>query len=110
MTKRFLRVVVVCFLFATLSAFQPGGSSNHLADPFATGWMLADTNGDGIVDFVAGKIVVPDHPTAAQNAAAADLAARIGFGTTGFTPPVVIGTADDRRDGPRIYIGRPAPL
>ena len=72
--------------------------------------MLADTSGDGIVDFVAGKIVVPDHPTAAQNAAAADVAARIGFGTTGFTPPVVISTADDRRDGPRIYIGRPAPL
>ena len=72
--------------------------------------MLADTNGDGIVDFVPGKIVVPDHPTASQNAAAADIAARIGFATTGFTPPIVIRTADDWRDGPRIYVGRPSPV
>src|ERR1700722_15719522 len=27
-----------------------------LADAFATGWMLADTNGDGLADFINGKI------------------------------------------------------
>ena len=110
MKKPILRIAFILCLFSSLIAFQPDTRSGHLADPFAAGWMVADTNGDGIVDFVPGKIVVPDHPTAAQNAAAADLAARAGFATTGFTPPIVIRAADDRRDGARIYIGRPAPV
>jgi hypothetical protein len=96
-------------LVSSLVAFQPR-DMNHLADPFAAGWMVADTNGDGVVDFVPGKIVVPDQPTAAQNAAAADLAARVGFATTGFTPPVVIRAAEDRGGGARIFIGRAAPV
>jgi hypothetical protein len=84
-------------------AQQPPG---HLADPFATGWMLVDTNGDGLADFIAGKIVVPANSTAAENAAAANLAARLGYGTTGLTPPVVITAAEDKKDGPRIYINQ----
>src|SRR5262249_20177892 len=98
------------FLFPTLIAYQAGSDANHLEDPFAAGWMLADTNGDGMIDFISGKIVVPDRSTAAQNAAAADLAARFGFATTGFTPPVVIAESEDRGGGARIYIGRPAPV
>ena len=70
--------------------------------------MLADTNTDDIVDFIAGKVVVPAHPTAAENSAAADVAARLGFATTGFTPPLVISSSEDRADGPRIYVGRGA--
>src|SRR5207248_9296081 len=100
MNKRFLLVPVLAFLFSTLTAYQPAPAASHLTDPFATGWILADTNGDGIADFVPGKIVVPDQPTAAQNAAAADIAARLGFGTTGFTPPVVIAASEHRVDGP----------
>src|SRR5579885_2967453 len=109
MMKSVLRCGALVVLLSSLVAFQPGGAS-HLADPFAAGWMVADTNGDGVVDFVPGKIVVPDQPTAAQNAAAADLAARVGFATTGFTPPVVIRAAEDRGGGPRIFIGRAAPV
>ena len=41
-------------------------------------------------------------------AAAANLAARLGYGTTGFTPPVVIPSSGDRSDGPRLYVGRGA--
>jgi len=99
-----------------LTAYQSSSQSreapppSNLTDPFAAGWMLADTNGDGIIDFVAGKVVVPEHPTAVENAAAADIAARIGFATTGFTPPIVISAAEDRGDGPRIYVaGSAAP-
>jgi hypothetical protein len=84
----------------------PQAPTLHLPDPFANGWMLVDTNGDGIADFIAGKIVVPANPTAAENAAAANLAARLGYATTGLTPPVVITAADDRKDGPRIYINQ----
>ena len=102
--------VVVAALLVSMStrsrlhAYQASPAS-HLSDPFAAGWMLVDTNGDGIVDYVAGKVVVPAHPTASENAAAADLAARIGFATTGFTPPIVISATEDRADGPRIYVG-----
>ncbi len=90
-------------------AFQTNPpTADHLLDPFAAGWMLSDTNGDGIVDFVSGKVVVPANPTAAENAAAADIAARLGFASTGLTLPIVIAASDDRIDGPRIWIGRSA--
>ena len=51
--------------------------------------------------------MVPTEPKAAvgELSAAADIAARVGFATTGLTPPVVIGQAEDRGDGPRIYVG-----
>ena len=107
-TPRWFTIGLLLVIFSSLIAFQPGPVSTHLTDPFATGWMVADSNGDGIVDFVPGKIVVPTHPTAAENTAAADIAARIGFATTGFTPPLVISADEDRNDGPRIYIGRPS--
>jgi len=76
-----------------------------LEDAFATGWMLADTNGDGLADFIYGKIVVPENPSASENAAAADFAARLGYGSTGLTPPLVVNRAEG---SPRILIGRAA--
>jgi len=83
----------------------PQPAEAPLADAFATGWMLADTNGDGLPDFLNGKIVVPENPTSTENAAAADFAARLGYGTTGLTPPLVV----DRPEGaPRLLVGRAA--
>jgi hypothetical protein len=98
---------------ASAFAFQTPQSGNpapvdRVADPFATGWLLVDTNGDGIADFINGKIVVPADPTAAENAAAANLAARLGFGSTGLTPPVVVPADHDSGGGPRIFVGRAA--
>jgi hypothetical protein len=78
--------------------------TNPVADPFATGWMLADTNGDGIADFIQGHIVVPADATAAENAAAANLAARLGYGSTGLTPPLVV--TEFASAGPHILVGR----
>src|ERR1035438_7507482 len=99
-------VPFLVFLLTRCFAYQapPAPSANRLTDPFATGWMLVDTNGDGIDDFVNGKVVVPASPTAAENAAAANIAARIGYGTTGLMPPLVV-SADSGR-GPRIVIGK----
>ncbi|MGA3189295.1 MAG: M14 family zinc carboxypeptidase [Bryobacteraceae bacterium] len=109
MTIRFRLLVLAVCVLPVNQAFQTSTpEANHLLDPFAAGWMLRDTNGDGIVDFIAGKVVVPENPTAAENAAAADIAARLGFGSTGLTPPLVIPANDDRKDGPRIYVGRSA--
>src|ERR1700689_2453898 len=94
-------------------AFQTPQSGNparvdRVADPFVIGWMLVDTNGDGIADFIDGKIVVPADPTAAENTAAANLAARLGFGSTGLTPPVVVAADRDSGGGPRVFVGRAA--
>ena len=99
-------------LIASAFAFQrpsgPPAGPAALDDAFATGWMLVDTNGDGIADFVNGKIVVPAHPSAAENAAAANLAARMGFGATGLTLPIVVPAGANASDGPRIWVGRSA--
>ena len=69
--------------------------AENISDPFAAGWMLVDTNGDGIADAIVGKIVVPDHSSAAENAAAANFAARVGYGSTGLTLPIVITASED---------------
>jgi hypothetical protein len=98
-----LLLLAVCILPVNQALQTP--EADHLLDPFATGWMLRDTNGDGIVDFVAGRVVVPINPSAAENAAAADIAARLGFASTGLTLPLVIAANEDRHDGPRIFVG-----
>src|ERR1700733_13693914 len=100
-------VVASAFAFQTPQSGNPA-AVDRVADPFATGWMLVDTNGDGIADFINGKIVVPADPTAAENTAAANLAARLGFGSTGLTPPVVVTADRDSGGGPRIFVGRAA--
>ena len=75
-------VPVLILLTAGCLAFQgppaPAGPG-RVADPFSTGWMLTDTNGDGIADFIVGKIVVPAQSSTAENNAAANLAARLGL-------------------------------
>jgi hypothetical protein len=105
-TSRRAQLLILAALFVPPNrAFQTTAPvSNHLLDPFAAGWMLSDTNGDGIADFVSGKVVVPAKPTAAENAAAADIAARLGFSSTGLTLPLVIPANEDRHDGPRIVL------
>ncbi len=95
---------------SSLPAFQSGADAaapaGPLADPFAAGWMLADTNGDGLIDSIPGKVVVPAAPSAAENAAAANIAARLGYSSTGLTPPVVISASEDAGgEGPRIWVG-----
>ncbi|MCU1297987.1 MAG: hypothetical protein JWO91_2265 [Acidobacteriaceae bacterium] len=60
-----------------------------LENAFQQGVILQDTNADGIADAVCGAVVVPDHSSAAENTAAANLAARIGYETTGLTLPMV---------------------
>ncbi|MDR3698961.1 MAG: M14 family zinc carboxypeptidase [Candidatus Sulfopaludibacter sp.] len=107
--KSIVALAAIALALACAFAFQapsPPAPVDRVADPFATGWMVTDTNGDGIADFIAGKIVVPAHASAAENAAAANLAARVGFAATGMTPPVVI--AGDSGSGPRIRVGREA--
>jgi hypothetical protein len=96
--------VLAVAVFAIQDSAPP---PSRLADPFALGWMLQDTNGDSIADFITGHIVVPANPTAAENAAAANLAARLGYGATGLTLPIVVTEVSGT--GPKIFVGRAAP-
>src|SRR5579862_5945635 len=102
-------VILSVLALACAFAFVPQTAVvDHLAGAFDTGFMLADTNGDGIADFINGKVVVPAKPTAAENAAAANIAARLGYGTTGLTLPLVVSSATASGDGPRIWVGKDA--
>ena len=105
-TNRYL-VGTVALALAGAFAFQTppaAGPVDRVADPFATGWMLVDTNGDGIADFISGKVVVPTNPSAAENAAAADIAARLGFASTGLTMPLVVMSDASLGNAPRIQV------
>jgi hypothetical protein len=61
-----------------------------LENPWQTGKLLQDTNGDKLPDAVCGHVIVGANPTSAENAAAANLAARIGYETTALTLPIVV--------------------
>ncbi len=113
MLRRSIPLLIAVCTFAFQRPPAPAANSaGSVADAFATGWMLVDTNGDGIADFVNGKVVVPAGPSAAENAASANLAARLGFGTTGLTLPMVVNAAvnasANASDAPRIWVGRNA--
>ncbi len=49
-----------------------------------------DTNGDGFPDVIAGRIIVPEHPSTEDVQAAVNLAGRFGFETTAATLPIVM--------------------
>lgn len=104
--RRRLPFALILFVAVTLNsaappspASAPAGAASPLEDAFASGWMLTDTNGDDIPDFVRGKIVLPDEPSAAENAAAANFAARIGYATAGISLPLVV-TAQNLKEAP----------
>jgi hypothetical protein len=116
--KRVLLIVALCLPAVLVMASGKQSAMNdsapvraeNISDPFSTGWMLVDTNGDGIADAVVGKIVVPDHSSAAENAAAANFGARVGYGSTGVTLPIVITALEDQSSASasqaRIWIGK----
>jgi hypothetical protein len=85
-----------------------------LADFFKPGVVWQDRNGDGAIDFVDARIVLPEQPTSAELAAAADVAARLGFETSAMNIPVVrlkpdtTYEAGELSSGPSIFVGSKA--
>jgi hypothetical protein len=108
------RSVVFLFVLSLCAAARPSPpaktvpQASPLENAFQKGWMLVDTNGDGIANFLSGHVVVPASPTAAENAAAANLAARLGYGTSGLTLPVVESAPPAAPAGPKIFVGAKA--
>src|SRR5436190_5324413 len=62
------------------------------SDFFRAGTVFQDRNGDGAIDFVEARLVLPEKPTAAESVAAADIAARLGYETTAMNLPLSGGT------------------
>src|SRR6185369_8532537 len=84
-------VFLVCVVVACAGALgrsEPSAAAASLADFFKPGVVFLDTNGDGIVDSVNARLVLSNHPTAAELAAAADVAARLGFETSAMDLPI----------------------
>src|SRR5690348_4248408 len=100
-------VILVCAARFSSSATPPVASVNPLEHAFEKGWMLVDTNGDDVTDFLRGHVIVPAQPTAAENTAAANLAARLGYETTGLTMPVVEteNKATAENTEPKFFVG-----
>jgi hypothetical protein len=71
--KRVLPALLIFFLFALPVRGGEIGSLSHL---FALGKGLVDSDGDGLVDALSFRVVIPDRPTAREAAAAADIAGR----------------------------------
>src|SRR5439155_751402 len=55
---------------------------------------VRDTNGDGLADSVAARVIVPADPAIEDVQAAANIAGRLGFETTALTLPVVVKAND----------------
>jgi len=56
--------------------------------------LTRDTNGDGLADVVAARVVVPANASLADLEAATNLAARLGYETTALTLPLVVRDGD----------------
>jgi hypothetical protein len=62
--------------------------SPDLAVQLQMGGLLGDRNDDGVVDFLNAHLVVGETPTTGEVAAAAGVAARLGFETAALTLPL----------------------
>jgi hypothetical protein len=71
---------------------QQAKPETSIENIFQMGLMAQDTNGDQIADAICGHVIVPKSPSAAENTAAANLAARFGYETTALTLPIVVTT------------------
>ena len=95
--------VMVLGLVMGVAAQAPSLTGIFATSPTA---MLRDTNHDGHADAIVGHVVVPGQPSEAENAAAANFAARLTHLSLGLTPPLVVSATDARAaQGPHIYIG-----
>ncbi|HEY3160082.1 MAG TPA: hypothetical protein VGJ78_14050, partial [Vicinamibacterales bacterium] len=106
-------LVVLCLPPAGGSQSTPPAAA--LATFFKRGVVFQDRNSDGAIDYVNARIVLAEEPTAGELAAAADVAARLGFETSAIDLPLVArslqasgsGSAEAvaLRDAPTIFVG-----
>ena len=75
-----MKKTAALLLFVLVLAASPAAAQvTSLSHVFLLGKTLKDTDGDQLADRVALCIIIPDSPTAAELAAAADIASRANF-------------------------------
>lgn len=99
--NRWALVVLVTIAMAMMSPAAPVPVSGQAPAPdlrmvFAAGTLLQDRNGDGVIDFVAARLVLGEDPGVEDIVAATDVAARLGFETSAMNLPVA---RDGQADG-----------
>ena len=101
-----LAVALVCPLSGAGQQRTDVPAPAALSDFFKPGVVFQDRNGDGAIDFVDARIVLPEQPSAGEVAAASDIAARLGFETSAMNLPVPVGRGyDAAQAAPTIFIG-----
>jgi hypothetical protein len=86
--KRAVAILAVVLVSGNVGRSQTGPARIGLSDFFKPGVAFQDRNGDGAIDFVNIQLALPDHPASSELAAAADIAARLGFETSAMDLPV----------------------
>jgi hypothetical protein len=86
--KRLVFVLLVVAATAVTRTAPGDTAPASLADFFTPGIVFQDRNGDGAIDFVDARIVVPEQPSSAELAAAADIGGRLGYETSAMTLPL----------------------
>jgi hypothetical protein len=100
--KRFLAIVSIAVAAGAVGRSDATPTPASLSAFFTPGAVFQDRNGDGVIDFVDARIVLPEHPAAVEVAAAADVAARLGYETSAMTLPLV----RPKRDAARADLAR----
>jgi hypothetical protein len=90
--SRFLQLLTIAALLAPLGSAgrvaEAQAPAPTLSEFFKPGLVFQDRNGDGVVDYVSARIALAERPTPGETAAAAAVAARLGFETTAMNLPV----------------------
>ncbi len=90
-------VILVSILLAVAGSFA-GAQPESLAGLYEPGGLIADENGDGFADRLRARIVLAEAPSAAEVAAGAELAARLGLETMALDLPL-------RSEGVAVAVG-----
>jgi hypothetical protein len=111
------RISVLVFLTVATAVGRTAPADTaaaSLSEFFLPGVVFQDRNGDGAIDFVDARLVLGERPSSAELAAAADVAARLGFETSAMDLPMVRLQPDTTYDasasnsGAAIFIGAQA--
>ena len=91
-------VLIACLLVTDVPAWRASAQRMELRSlaslyDVAAG-AVRDTNGDGLADSVAARVIVPADAAVEDIQAAANIAGRLGFETTAQTLPVVLKASD----------------
>ena len=111
----FIATTLACWLLSGTSVLygQQATTETSIENIFQMGLMAQDTNGDQIADAICGHVIVPKSPRSAENTAAANLAARLGYETSALTLPIVVtATGQATKSCPaekaNLWVGREA--